>query len=103
MPLTQSTAPAPTPHPGVRFRYDWTTIGTLRLAVTLFLIIAIPAFAFGFAGAYLDKAMNSGGALMFAGLFLAMVMSGLVVWDYVHKYVAWLSKHQAAKHSSFVS
>ncbi len=100
MPIIRDPAQAaPPPHPGVRFRYDWTTRGTMRLAVTLALIIAVPAFVLGFAGAYLDKVLNSGGALLFLGLGSAMVVSGLLIWDYVHKYVAWLAQHQTTKNS----
>ena len=88
MPVTYTSAPeTPKPHPGVRFSYDLVTRKTMGMALQLCYMIAIPAFFFGFAGAYLDRVLNTHGAMMFFGLILAMIISTRWVIRYVHAFV----------------
>ena len=51
----------------------------LRLAWNLGFIIAIPAFAFGFGGAYLDKQLGTSPLFMLIGLAIALTLSSIGV------------------------
>jgi hypothetical protein len=50
-------------------------------------IIAIPAFVFGFGGAYLDKYLGLSPLLMLAGLLLALIVSGFAIYHKVRKVI----------------
>lgn len=52
----------------------------VRLAWNFGYIIAIPAAAFGFGGAYLDKAWGTSPAFILTGLALALLLSGFGIW-----------------------
>ncbi|OGJ58221.1 hypothetical protein A2635_03235 [Candidatus Peribacteria bacterium RIFCSPHIGHO2_01_FULL_51_9] len=49
----------------------------LRLAWSMGFIIALPAFLFGFAGAYLDTVLMTSPLFLFLGLSFALVLSFL--------------------------
>lgn len=49
----------------------------LRLAWSMGFIIAVPAFLFGFGGAYLDRALETSPLFLFLGLSFALVFSFL--------------------------
>lgn len=48
-------------------------------------LIAIPAFLFGFGGAYLDKYFGTSPWLLLSGFLLAFLVSGLSVWRMVQR------------------
>jgi F0F1-type ATP synthase assembly protein I len=48
-------------------------------------IIAIPAFVFGFAGAYADKSLGTSPWLLIAGLALALLTSTIAVFRIVKR------------------
>ena len=52
----------------------------VNLAWELGYLIALPAFAFGFGGAYVDKYYGTSPFGVVIGLLLAMVLSGVGVW-----------------------
>ena len=52
----------------------------VRLAWNFGYIIAIPAVAFGFGGAYLDKTWGTSPACILIGLGLALALSGTGIW-----------------------
>lgn len=52
----------------------------LGLVFELGYLIAIPAFAFGFGGAYLDKWAGTSPLFLLLGLALALCVSGLAVY-----------------------
>ena len=52
----------------------------LSIAWEVGYIIAIPAFALGFGGAYLDKQYGSSPLLTIAGILLALIVSGFTIW-----------------------
>jgi F0F1-type ATP synthase assembly protein I len=52
----------------------------LSFAWELGYMIAIPAFLFGFGGAYLDKYLGSSPTFLLSGLFLALLTSGIVIY-----------------------
>ncbi len=89
MPLTTSSAPAK-PTASVRFQYDLATRRAMGLAFQLCYMIAVPAFFFGFAGAYLDKYLGTGGLMLFLGLAVSLTISARWVIRYVRSFV----KHQ---------
>lgn len=89
MPLTTLSAPAK-PTASVRFHYDLVTRRAMGLAFQLCYMIAVPAFLFGFLGAYLDKYLGTGGGMLFLGLAISLTISARWVTRYVRSFV----KHQ---------
>lgn len=59
----------------------------VRLAWNFGYIIAIPAVAFGFGGAYLDKQYGTSPVFILIGFVLALVLSGLGIWRAVKEIV----------------
>jgi F0F1-type ATP synthase assembly protein I len=53
---------------------------SLSLAGQLGYLIALPAFAFGFGGAYMDKAYGTSPMYMLLGLFIALILSSIAVY-----------------------
>ena len=70
--------PSSRPHP---IRQD--LLLAVRLAWNFGYIIAIPAAAFGFGGAYLDKNWGTSPAFILVGLALALTVSGMGIWRVV--------------------
>ena len=52
----------------------------LSIAWEVGYIIAIPAFLFGFAGAYIDKQYDLSPIFTILGILLALVISGFTIW-----------------------
>ena len=57
----------------------------VRLAWNFGYIIAIPAAAFGFGGAYLDKTWGTSPMFILIGLALALTVSGMGIWRVVRQ------------------
>lgn len=57
----------------------------VRLAWNFGYIIAIPAVAFGFGGAYLDKQYGTSPTFILIGFALAMLLSGLGIWRMIRE------------------
>ena len=63
---------------------------SLALVGQMGFIIALPAFAFGFGGAYLDKALGTSPLLLLAGLLAALAASGIVIYRRINSILALL-------------
>jgi len=77
---TPTPPPVPTPIKGDERRAFWKA---LNLAWEMGFVIAVPAFLFGFGGAYLDKLWGTTPLLMFGGLALAAVSSAITIYKRV--------------------
>lgn len=59
----------------------------VRLAWNFGYIIAVPAVAFGFGGAYLDKQYGTSPTFILIGFAAALALSGLGIWRAVKEIV----------------
>ena len=74
--MMAATFPTPAPKKQESFNI-WALIG---FASEVGFIIAIPAFLFGFGGAYLDRAFGTSPLFVILGLALALAASFLALW-----------------------
>lgn len=61
------------------------TLYVLSLCGQLGIIIAIPAVVLIYSGQLLDKKFDTSPLFILSGLFLAMIISGLIIWRLIKK------------------